>query len=105
MAYDETGVGGGGGMSPEDYAAFMGDGRDEMDEKKEKDDNITHAELERVRVQLRQAGMITDYCLQVVKGITDLKHGGMKDFNFVRGHVKRVRVRRELNGNLTVITY
>ena len=49
--------------------------------------------------------MITDYCLQVVKGITDLKHGGMKDFNFVRGHVKRVRVRRELNGNLTVITY
>ena len=46
MAYDETGEGGGGGgMSPEDYAAFMGDGRDEMDEKKEKDDSITHDEL------------------------------------------------------------
>lgn len=104
MAYDETGEGGGGGMSPDDYAAFMNEGIEEMDKKKE-DDNISPEQLERVRVQLRQAGMITDYCMQVVDGIRELKHGEMKDFNFVRGHVKRVRVKRELNGNLTVITY
>jgi hypothetical protein len=102
---DESNEGGGGPpMSPDDYAAFMSDGLEEMDKKKE-DDNITEHDLERVRIQLRQAGMITDYCMQVINGIRDLKHGAMKDFNFVRGHVKRVRVKRELNGNLTVITY
>jgi hypothetical protein len=61
--------------------------------------------LERVRLQLRQAGMITDYAQKVAEGIRDIQRGGMRDFNFVRGHVKRVRVRRELNGLLTVITY
>jgi len=98
---------GGGTMTPEDYAKFMGAGDEEEGaaEEKPKDDSVTQEMLDRVRLQLRQAGMITDYAQKVADGIGDIQRGGMRDFNFVRGHVKRVRVRRELNGLLTVITY
>jgi len=110
MGDDEKDVPGGDSgapMTPEEYAAFMSSDGDEeaQDEKKEDKDKIDVEALERVRLQLRQAGMITDYAAKVVDGIRDLKIGSMRDFNFVKGHVKRVRVKRELNGRLTVITY
>jgi hypothetical protein len=42
---------------------------------------------------------------KVLKGIVDIIRGELRTFNFVRGHVRRATIRRELNGKITVITF
>jgi len=94
-------------MPPEEYAEFMGEGLEEEDsaKKKKKDDRLDSDTIHRIRMQMKQAGVTTDNIDRVAKGVGDIGFGELREFNFVRGHVRRVRIRRELGGKITVITY
>jgi hypothetical protein len=94
-----------GTMTPEEYAKFMGQGADEEPEQTKDDKEIDADTLDKIRIQLKQAGVTTDNIDKVLGGIKDIIKGEIRTFNFVRGHVRRATVRRELNGKLTVITF
>jgi hypothetical protein len=91
-------------MTPDDYESFMSDGREDIDKEQETDE-LSREQLERLRGQLRAAGLTLDQTDVVMKKVDGIKKGEIREANFVRGHVKRVRVRRELSGAITLITY
>lgn len=95
-------------MTPEDYARFMGqvDEGEEAAAKPEKEQpGLPQAEIDKIRVHLKQAGVTSENIDTVTSGITTLSKGEQKEFNFIRGHIRRVRVRRELSGKVTMIPF
>ena len=94
-----------GPMSPEEYAKFMGEGMDEEDSPQKKADEIPEDEIKRLERGLMQSGLASDGITKVLTDIDTLKRGEQREFNFIRGHVRRVRIRRELNGKITLIAF
>jgi hypothetical protein len=95
------------GMTPEEYARFMGMGDDDEGPSQSSDDkdDISENEIDRIRMGLKQSGVSADNVDKVMAKVPTLKKGDMLEFNFIRGHVRRVRLRRETSGKITLITY
>lgn len=93
-------------MTPEEYARFMSGGMEETGTQEAKaNKGLDSSDIDRIRMILKQTGVTSDNIMRVMDKIATLKLGELREFNFVRGHVRRVRIRRELSGKVTVITY
>ena len=96
-------------MTPEEYARFMGQTEDDHEAegspKKQKGEKLSSQEIDRIRLHLKQAGVTPENIDKVMAKVPDLRKGDQEEFNFIRGHIRRVRIRRELSGKITLIPF